>query len=105
MSEIARFTMNELLLVDFLFLVTIAYQLFTGNIVSSNLFHGTLTDGSKYFSPGRVQLLACSAFAAVICSAHMLSFETAGLSQNTGIGLLGLGNSIYLLEKSYMTHR
>ena len=83
----------------------IAHRLLTGQINTRGLFYGTQKDGTKYFSPERVQLM--------VFTLGVAMFYLNSVTQNRGSGvlpdvstqtlaLLGGSHAIYLGGKAYM---
>ena len=83
----------------------IAHRLLTGQINTTGLFYGTKKDGTKYFSPERVQLMVFTLGTAM--------FYLNSATQNLGspvmpdvpketLVLLAGSHAIYLGGKAYM---
>ena len=83
----------------------IAYRLLNGQINTRYLFHGTQKDGTKYFSPERVQLLLFTLGVAVFYLSDVMQKRQSGalpdISTQTLV-LLGGSHAIYLGGKAYM---
>lgn len=87
--------------------VIIAYRLLTGGINTKYLLYGKQKDGSKYFSPERVQLLLITLWTAAAYLtqvAHPLPgadpTKLPDIPAKT-LALLGGGHAIYLGGKAY----
>jgi hypothetical protein len=80
----------------------VAMQLLTGRINTKGLFYGMRGDGSRYFSPERVQLLAFTLAGAGYYLLRVLENPTdlPKLSE-AWLGLLGASNVLYLGGKAY----
>jgi hypothetical protein len=82
---------------------TIGWGLLTGRINSRHLFYGTRADGSKYFSPERVQLLVVTiaiALQYLVNAAHAEPGKMPSLPDGA-LQVLGLSNGIYLGGKGW----
>jgi hypothetical protein len=83
----------------------IAYRILTGGINTKYLLYGTQKDGTKYFSPERVQLLLFTLGTAVFYMADVLKHRNAGqlpdISTET-LAVLGGSHAIYLGGKAYV---
>jgi hypothetical protein len=82
----------------------IAYRLLTGEINTKYLLYGTQKDGSKYFSPERVQLLLLTLGTALFYIADVLKHRHSGMLPDIPtktLALLGGSHSIYLGGKAY----
>jgi hypothetical protein len=82
----------------------VAIQLLTGRLRTRYLLHGVRSDGSRYFSPERVQLLVFTLAAAFNCISDVLNNPHAGTLPKISEGwvaLLGGSQAIYLGGKSY----
>jgi hypothetical protein len=83
--------------------ITIAIRLLTGEINTHFLLYGTRNDGTKYFSPERVQLLvatltiACQYF---LNASHTVAGKMPTLPTGS-LELLGLSNAVYLGGKAW----
>lgn len=87
--------------------VTIAIGLLTGRISTRYLLYATQKDGSKRFSPERVQLLVFTIAIAsqyLLSAAHSSSGKMPALPDGT-LQLLGLSNGIYLGGKGWSALR
>ena len=87
--------------------VTIAVQLLTGRVNMQYVLYGRRRDGSRYFSPERVQLLVATigvAFQYLLTAAQTQSGAMPRLPDGT-LELLGLSNAIYLGGKGWTTFR
>ena len=84
-----------LLLLGLLFLIL--SSLLTGGINTRGLFQGTKGDGTKYFSPERVQLLLFTLGAAFQYVSAVLRDPTVfPVVDSTWIALLGGSHAVYL---------
>jgi hypothetical protein len=85
----------------------VGYKLLTGGINTRYLLYGTRPDGTRYFSPERVQLLVATlAIAAqyLLAASHTDSHSLPTLPGGT-LQLLGLSNSVYLGGKAWNTFK
>jgi len=83
--------------------ITIALKLLTGQINTNYLLYGTRNDGTKYFSPERVQLLVATvavAFQYLLNASNAVSGKMPSLP-NGSLELLGLSNAVYLGGKAW----
>ena len=83
----------------------IAYRLLTGQINTNYLLWGTQKDGTKYFSPERVQLLLFTLGTAMFYLNNVLQNRTSGVLpdvSNQNLVMLGGSHAIYLVGKAYM---
>lgn len=83
----------------------IGFRLLTGQINTQYLFYGLRGDGTRYFSPGRVQLLVATfsiAFQYLVGAAQAPPGQLPDLPAGS-LQLLGLSNAIYLGGKSWTT--
>jgi hypothetical protein len=83
--------------------LTVMFGLLTGKISARHLLWGTRKDGSKYFSPERVQLLLATIAIAV---QYVLTAAQAGSREmpkipDGALELLGVSNAVYLGGKSW----
>ena len=85
--------------------VIIAYRLLTGQINTNYLLYGTKKDGTKYFSPERVQLLIFTLGTAMFYLNTVLENRASGVLPDVPtqtLVLLGGSHAIYLGGKAYM---
>lgn len=87
--------------------MTIASKLLTGSINTHYLLYGTRRDGTKYFSPGRVQLLVVTI---TIAFQYVLNASNAGTGEMPSLPagsleLLGFSNAFYLGGKAWFTFK
>ena len=98
--------------------VVILYRMLTGHINLHNLLYGRLSDGSRYLSPERVQLMIFTLWVGLL---YLLDvFETRFLNptpetahtlpevSTQTLALLGGSQSVYLLGKAlsmFVAHR
>ncbi len=85
-------------------LAIIAIQFLTGQIRTRYLLFGVRSDGSRYFSPERVQLLLFTLAAAFDCLSTALKSPTPGTFpqiSETWVALLGGSQALFLGGKSY----
>lgn len=83
--------------------LTITFRLFTGGINTKYLLYGVRSDGTKFFSPMRVQLLL-STMAVAVQYLLMASRTTSGQMPrlpDASLEILGLSNVIYLGSKAW----
>src|SRR5690348_17098973 len=83
----------------------IAHRLLTGQINTHGLFYGTKKDGTKYFSPERVQLLLFTLGTAMFYLSSVTQNRTSGVLPDVPtqtLVLLGGSHAIYLGGKAYM---
>jgi len=83
--------------------ITIFLKLLTGQINTTYLLYGTRNDGTKYFSPERVQLLVATlaiAFQYLLNATNAVSGKMPNLP-NGSLELLGLSNAVYLGGKAW----
>lgn len=83
----------------------IAYRLLTGQINTNYLLWGTKKDGSKYFSPERVQLLLFTLGTAMFYLSNVLQNRGSGVLPDVStqtLAMLGGSHAIYLGGKAYM---
>lgn len=82
----------------------IAYRLLTGGINTQYLLYGKQKDGSRYFSPARVQLLLFTIGTAMFYLSGVLQKRNSGnlpdIPAET-LALLGGSHAIYLGGKAY----
>lgn len=82
----------------------IAYRILTGEINTKYLLYGTQKDGTKYFSPERVQLLLFTLGTALFYVADVLKRRNSGVLPDVPaetLALLGGSHAIYLGGKAY----
>jgi hypothetical protein len=104
-SVLISFAKWQVLIVVFGFAVTIAWQLLTGRINTRYLLWGRRSDGSRYFSPERVQLLIAT-IAVAFQYFYTASQSSTGTMPDLPSGtleLLGLSNVVYLGGKAFTT--
>jgi hypothetical protein len=83
----------------------IAPKLLTGSINTQYLLYGTRRNGTKYFSPGRVQLLVVTiaiAFQYLLNASHSGPGKFPSLPAGS-LELLGLSNAFYLGGKAWFS--
>jgi hypothetical protein len=83
----------------------IAYRLLTGQINTSYLLYGTKKDGTKYFSPERVQLLIFTLGTAMFYLNSALQNRGSGVLPDVStetLALLAGSHALYLGGKAYM---
>ena len=83
----------------------IAQRLITGQINTTGLLYGTKKDGTKYFSPERVQLLIFTLGTAMFYLNSVTQNRASGVLPdvpNEVLVLLGGSHAIYLGGKAYM---
>ena len=83
----------------------IAHRLLTGEINTNYLLYGTQKDGTKYFSPERVQLLLFTLGTAMFYLSNVLENRSSGVLpdvSNKNLAMLGGSHAIYLVGKAYM---
>jgi hypothetical protein len=83
----------------------IAYRLLTGQINTNYLLYGTKKEGTKYFSPERVQLLLFTLGTAMFYLNSVTQNRTSGVLPDVStqtLALLGGSHAIYLGGKAYM---
>ena len=81
----------------------IGYRLLTGQINTQYLLYGTRRDGSRYFSPERVQLLVATfsiAFQYLLSAAQTGPGKLPDLPAGS-LEVLGLSHAIYLGGKGW----
>jgi hypothetical protein len=86
------------------FATIIFYRMMTGSINTHYLLYGTKKDGTKYFSPERVQLLLFTLWTAVSYAMQVGETREAGVLPDIPIktlALLGGSHAIYLGGKAY----
>jgi len=91
-----------LLFVDTLAAI-IAYRMLTGRINTQYLLYGMRKDGSRYFSPERVQLLVATIGVAIQYLSNAAHAGVLGKMPDLPIGtlqILGLSNAVYLGGKA-----
>ena len=100
-TVLAWFTKWEVVLFVGGLAVTIAWQLLTGRINTRYLLWGRKSDGSRYFSPERLQLLIATFVVAgqYLYTASQSNGEMPKLPDGS-LELLGLSNAIYLGGKA-----
>ena len=83
--------------------VTVAIKLLTGEINTSYLLYGTRRDGTKYFSPERVQLLVMTIATAIqyLTNAAQNTSGTMPAPSRGMLELLGTSNVLYLGGKGW----
>lgn len=82
----------------------IAYRILTGGINTKYLLYGTQKDGTKYFSPERVQLLLFTLGTALFYISDVAKHRNAGVLPDIPVetlALLGGSHAIYLGGKAY----
>ena len=82
----------------------IAYRILNGGINTKYLLYGTQKDGTKYFSPERVQLLIFTIGTAMFYVADVANNRQSGVLpdiQPQTLALLGGSHAIYLGGKAY----
>jgi len=83
----------------------VAHRLLTGQINTRGLFYGTKRDGTKYFSPERVQLLVFTLGTAMFYLNNVLQNRHTGMLPDVPpqtLALLGGSHALYLGSKAYM---
>lgn len=83
----------------------VAHRLLTGQINTTGLFYGTKKDGTKYFSPERVQLMIFTLGVAMFYLNSVTENRTSGVLPDVPkeiLALLGGSHAIYLGGKAYM---
>jgi hypothetical protein len=83
----------------------VAHRLLTGQINTNLLLYGTKKDGSKYFSPERVQLLLFTLGTAMFYLNTVTQNRASGVLPDVSketLALLGGSHAIYLGGKAYM---
>lgn len=83
----------------------IGHRLLTGQINTNGLFYGTKKDGTKYFSPERVQLLIFTLGTAMFYLNNVLQNRHTGVLPDVPtqtLALLGGSHALYLGGKAYM---
>ena len=83
----------------------IAHRLLTGEINTNYLLYGIQKDGTKYFSPERVQLLLFTLGTAMFYLSNVLQNRSSGVLpdvSNQTLVMLGGSHAIYLGGKAYM---
>jgi len=83
--------------------VTITLKILTGQIDTTHLLYGRLKDGTRYFSPERVQLLVATGAMAMqylLSAAHTDSGKFPSLPHGA-LAMLGLSNAVYLMGKGW----
>lgn len=96
----------ELLLFLVSFFLLVIQDLLTGRINTKNLLCGTKRDGTKYFSPERVQLLVITIWVALdYLRLVMMNMHGGHLPPvpDGFVKLLSSSNGIYLAGKGLMT--
>ena len=81
----------------------IAMRLLNGRINMRYLLYGTRKDGSRYFSPERVQLLVVTlgvAFQYLVSASHAPPAKMPNLPDGA-LQLLGVSNGVYLGGKAF----
>ena len=105
LSEIARWEMT------FFFygiLAVVGFQLLTGHINTKYLLWGTRRDGSRYFSPERVQLLLltlATAFNLLIQVFQNPDPTRLPVIADKWVALFGSSHGVYLAGKAFMQMR
>jgi len=82
----------------------IAYRILNGGINTKYLLYGTQKDGTKYFSPERVQLLLFTLGTALFYVTDVLKNRNSGALPDVPaetLALLGGSHAIYLGGKAY----
>ena len=83
----------------------IAHRLLTGQINTRYLLYGTQKDGTKYFSPERLQLMIFTLGTAMFYLNSVLQNRGSGVLPDVStetLALLGGSHAIYLGGKAYM---
>jgi hypothetical protein len=83
----------------------IAYRILNGGINTKYLLYGTQKNGTKYFSPERVQLLLFTLGTALFYVTDVLKNRKSGVLPDVPaqtLALLGGSHAIYLGGKAYM---
>jgi hypothetical protein len=84
--------------------ITISMRLLDGTINTRGLLFGRRRDGTRYFSPERVQLLAATFWAAAQYLGEVLQHPHAGSLPEVPVatlGLLGGSHGVYLGGKAF----
>ena len=100
-SQIARWEMTLFLFGAF---AVVAFQLLTGRINTRYLLWGTRSDGTRYFSPERVQLLLmtlATAFNLVLQVLQNPDHAQLPVIADKWVALLGSSHGVYLAGKGY----
>lgn len=82
----------------------VAYRLLNGQINTRYLLYGRQKDGTKYFSPERVQLLLFTLGTAMFYFNDVMQNRTSGVLPDVSsetLALLGGSHAIYLSGKAY----
>lgn len=79
----------------------IAYRLLTGGINTQYLLYGTQKDGTRYFSPARVQLLLFTLWTAMSYVTEVAETRKLADIPIKTLALLGGSQAIYLGGKAY----
>ena len=83
----------------------IAYRILNGGINTKYLLYGTQKDGTKYFSPERVQLLLFTLGVAMFYISAVAQNRASGKLPDVPVqtlALLGGSHAVYLGGKAYM---
>ena len=83
----------------------VAYRLLTGQINTNYLLYGIKKDGTRYFSPERLQLLLFTLGTAMFYLNTVLQNRSSGVLPDVPtetLTLLGGSHAIYLSGKAYM---
>ena len=83
----------------------IAHRLLTGQINTTGLLYGTKKDGTKYFSPERLQLMVFTLGTAMFYLNSVFQNRSSGVLPDVPtetLALLGGSHAIYLGGKAYM---
>lgn len=104
-AQIAWFVKLEVLVFLVGLAAIITHRLLTGQINTNYLLYGTKKDGTKYFSPERVQLLLFTLGTAMFYLNNVLENRASGVIPDVPaqtLALLGGSHAIYLAGKAYM---
>src|SRR5262245_9058329 len=82
---------------------TVVIKLLTGSINTQRLLYGTRSDGTRYFSPGRVQLLIVTIMISFEYLLNAVNAEAGKMPTlpDEALKLLGVSNAFYLSGKAW----
>ena len=103
MLSLSEFTIGAAYLTLGALVAVIAVELLIGKINTTGLLYGTKRDGTRYFSPERVQLLIVTLAFAFQYLNEFLQSDRISLPQvpESWTVLLGGSHAVYLTRKAY----
>jgi len=103
MASISQLVIWEVLILAVGLFGTVAIQLLTGRINTHGLFYGVRRDGSRFFSPDRIQLLLFTMAFGLQYLMKVIENPSGQFPpiENSWIALVGGSHALYLGRKMY----